>query len=461
MTTAGHVTDTTDARSAFLDDYRRLHADLAGADRPWLATLRQQAIDRFAEIGFPAVKNEDWKYTSVTPILRQRFEPSVRLPMRSVDKALAAALSRAPGLQADDLVTVFVNGHCLESFQGRHATAAVEISNLSRVLAADGNALAKRLAAGLAPGAHGFLALNTAFAADGAYVHVKKPLEHPIHVVHLSLREASPYVTHPRNVIVVESGASASIVEHWLGEDDAGYLTNAVTDVFLGRDASLQHVKVQQETDAAYHVQRVEVRQERGSVYRSHSVALGAALSRTEIRAELAGEGADCALYGLYVGSGHRHIDHHTTIDHACPRTSSRELYKGILDDHARGVFTGRVIVRPDAQQISAEQTNRNLLLAPGAVVETRPQLEIYADDVKCSHGAAIGRLDEDALFYMRQRGIDREQARSLLTYAFGSEVLDKLGSDVLRRALEKCVLLRIHKDGDGLNEEELEGVIA
>ena len=452
-----------DARSAFLDDYRRLHGRFAGADRPWLAGLRQRAIDRFAEIGFPAAKNEDWKYTSVSPILKQRFEPSIALPKRALRKVVSDALSRAPGLrQGDgDLVTVFVNGHYLESFEGRHTTPAVAVSDLARVLAADGDSGAKQIGGVLEPGAHGFIALNAAFAVDGAFVHVKKPLERPIHIVHLSIHEASPYVTHPRNVIVVEPGASACIVEHWLGEDGAGYLTNAVTDVFLGRDASLQHVKVQQETDAAYHVERVEVRQERGSNYRSHSVALGAALSRTEIHAELAGEGAECSLYGLYVGSGRRHIDHHTTIDHACARTTSRELYKGILDDNSRGVFTGKVIVRPDAQQISAEQTNRNLLLAAGAMVETRPQLEIYADDVKCSHGAAIGRLDEDALFYMRQRGIDRKQARSLLTYAFGSEVLDKLGSDVLRRALEKCVLMRIHKDGDGLSEEELEGVIA
>jgi Fe-S cluster assembly protein SufD len=190
-------------------------------------------------------------------------------------------------------------------------------------------------------------------------------------------------------------------------------------------------------------------------------VALGAALSRTEIRVELAGEGADCSLYGLYVVGGNGHVDHHTIIDHAVARTSSRELYKGVLDDGARGVFTGKVIVRKGAQQISAEQTNNNLLLAQGAIVETRPQLEIYADDVKCSHGATIGRLDEDALFYMRQRGIEREQARSLLTYAFGSEVLARIGDERLRRSLEKAMLMRIHRDGDGLGDTGLEEVVA
>jgi Fe-S cluster assembly protein SufD len=236
-------------------------------------------------------------------------------------------------------------------------------------------------------------------------------------------------------------------------------LTNAVTEIALGRDSSLEHAKIQQESDEGYHVHRIEVRQEKGSALRSHAIALGAALSRTELTTLLAGEGAECRLYGLYVAGGRRHVDHHTTIDHAVARTTSRELYKGILDDNARGVFTGKVYVRPDAQQVSAEQSNRNLLLAEGAVVETRPQLEIYADDVKCTHGATVGRLDEDALFYMRQRGIDPAQARSLLTYAFGSEVLETLSLPALRRSLERAVLARL-AGADG-SLEAIEGDMA
>jgi Fe-S cluster assembly protein SufD len=243
---------------------------------------------------------------------------------------------------------------------------------------------------------------------------------------------------------VAEEGASARIVEHWIGEPDARYLANGVTEIVLGRDSSLEHVKLQRESGEAFHVQRIQVRQERGSSLRSHAIALGAAVSRTEITTVLAGEGAECSLYGLYVMDGRRHVDHHTTIDHSVPRTTSREVYKGILDDRSRGVFTGKVFVRKDAQQTSAEQTNRNLLLAEGAVVETRPQLEIYADDVKCTHGAAVGRLDEDALFYMRQRGIDLAQARTLLTYAFASEVLESLGVRKLCRDVERDVLRRI-----------------
>jgi len=255
--------------------------------------------------------------------------------------------------------------------------------------------------------------------------------------------------------------ASRERVESFrISEATTPYLNNAVTEIVLERGATLEHVNVQWEGEAGRHVHRIQVRQDAGSTFCSYALGLGAAVSRTEITTILAGERAECALYGLYLGERDRHVDHHTTIDHAAPKTTSRELYKGILDGESRGVFTGKVYVRPDAQETSAEQTNKNLLLSEGAVVETRPQLEIYADDVKCSHGAAVGRLDEDALFYLRQRGLDLAHARSLLTYAFGSEVLEKLTSGELRRSLERIVLERVRGSGEARWDGDAEEVI-
>jgi Fe-S cluster assembly protein SufD len=301
---------------------------------------------------------------------------------------------------------------------------------------------------------HGFAALNTALAGDGAVVRLARgaAAEHPVHLLFYATARKQPTLAQPRNLIVADDGSSATVVEHYAGEPGATYLRNAATEIALGRDAALVHVKVQAESESGYHVHRIQAYQNAGSSFTSHAIALGGALSRTEIATTLDGEGAGCALLGLYVVQGSQHVDHHTTIDHAKPRTTSRELYKGILDESSRGVFTGKVLVRKDAQQISAEQTNRNLLLADGAQVETRPQLEIYADDVKCTHGAAVGRLDEDALFYMRQRGIDPAQARSLLTYGFASEVLAELGIDDLREALEQTVLARVRRASEGRN---------
>jgi Fe-S cluster assembly protein SufD len=260
---------------------------------------------------------------------------------------------------------------------------------------------------------------------------------------------ASPCTIHPRTTVVAERGASATLVEHFAGDGSAPTLTNAVTNVYLEENSQLEHVKIQREAAESFHVKRVAVRQDRASRYRSLSVAFGARLSRTEISVELAGEGAECDLNGLYLMDGDRHADHHTIIDHAVPHTTSRELYKGVLDGRSRGVFTGRVLVRRDAQQVSADQTNRNLILNEGAVADTRPQLEIYADDVRCSHGATVGRLDDEALFYLRQRGLDSNEARRLLTYAFASDVVNAVGAKEVRERLDADVHSRLDTEGD------------
>jgi Fe-S cluster assembly protein SufD len=453
---AGQTTEQ--ARTGFLDDFRRREHELVGHDRPWLAKLRRDAIERFTEIGFPGPKDEAWKYTSVGPLLR---EPSRAVAGDAAPDVarVGEALAALAGFESGDTLAVFVDGRFDERLS-HLATPGATIESLGKCLSTNGEALAQDLGRYADSPAHGFAALNTAFATDGAVVRLARgaAVERAIHVVFYSSRRAEQFVVHPRVLIVAEQGSSARVVEHWVGEAGARYLSNGVTEIALARDSTVEHVKLQRESDEAFHVHRIQVRQQQASSLRSHAVALGGAVSRTEITTVLAGEHAECSLFGLYVMDGRRHVDHHTTIDHSAPHTTSRELYKGILDDRSRGVFTGKVFVRSEAQQTSAEQTNRNLLLADGAIVEARPQLEIYADDVKCTHGAAVGRLDDDALFYMRQRGIGLVQARSLLTYAFATEVLETLSIRKLRRDLERSVLQRIAR-GDGPMLEMAESI--
>jgi len=436
-----------EARDSYLADFAHIREVARRDDAPFLRTLREQAIARFSELGFPGAKNEDWKYTSVVPILRVPFHPVSSQSVRCDRERVVAAMNEIPGID-DCPVLIFVDGHLLEEcsrldgMEGRGG----RIGSLRTALEVEPGFVEQHLGQYLGVGAHAFTALNTAFVEDGAVVHVPRgvALEAPVHVFFHASGRGGPAVAHPRNLIVADAGSSVTVVEHYVGVPETSYLTNQVTEISVGEGAAVAHCRIQDESEAAFHVGRVEVRQARDSSFRSHAIAFGGGLSRTEIHVALAGEGAECELFGLYAVGGEQHVDHHTVIDHAVPRTRSRELYKGILDGHSRGVFTGRVIVREDAQKISAAQTNKNLLLHDGAVVETRPQLEIYADDVQCNHGAAIGRLDEDKLFYMRARGIDEHEARRLLTYGFATEVVETISSPELRSTIERKVLGRL-----------------
>jgi Fe-S cluster assembly protein SufD len=342
---------------------------------------------------------------------------------------------------------VFVNGMIVPSLSRLDALGAgATIRSLAVDLGAGDSVAAGRFGRSFDPGVHGFAALNTAFADDGAVVRITRG-QAPAGTLHIvnctSVAGSAPSVSHLRNLIVCESGSVLTVVEHHLGGPGT-HLTNAATEVFVETGAMLRHVRIQDEGAGAYHVGRVEVDVGENATYESHVVTLGASLSRTEIRAKLLGRHAECRLSGLYVLDGERHGDHHTWIDHGVAETKSFETYKGVIDDDARGVFTGHVLVRRDAQHIEARQTNKNLLLSDGAVAETRPQLEIYADDVQCSHGATIGRLDESAVFYLRQRGLDLEGARALLTWAFAGEVLQSLPDAAVRVRVSERVRERI-----------------
>jgi Fe-S cluster assembly protein SufD len=446
MATSGSNTET------FASDFTRVRSELSGGSAPWLAALRDDAIAAFQAAGFPGARNEDWKYTSILPALRERLEPVLPTEPGADDASLAPLLAQATGLTPTSSLLVFVDGCFRASMSRAEACKGMRLLSLRDRLSTDPVQLEPWLGKFLPVAGHGFSALNTAFLDDGAVVEIADGaiVEEPIHVVYLATRRAGPFVVHPRNVIVAHGGSSAVVVEHYLGQDDARYLTNTATEIVLKPGAALGHVRVQQEAASAFHVARVQVEQRAGSTFVSHAFGFGAALSRTEIAVKLDGEEAECALTGLYAVDGSRHVDHHLMVDHARPRTRSRQLYKGVLEDKARGVFTGRVVVRAGSQKIKATQSNPSLLLGSGAVAETRPQLEIYADDVQCNHGATIGRLSEDALFYLLSRGIDPLEARRVLVSGFAAEVVEGVVPEALRVALTTAVGLRMGSLGQG-----------
>ena len=420
-----------------------------GADP--MPALREAAFARFAELGLPTTESEDWKYTSLAALAEMGFGPAEA--KSDIGEELLRGLWTPP---ADGFIqVVFVDGHHRPELSSpAWSSGGSFIGSLRAALAQNRDLVARELARHADFRRDALTALNTAFIEDGAFIHLPAGAapQSPIHLLFLSTASRGPTLSHPRNLIVAGRGSQAMVVETYAGPPEATYLTNAVTEVVLDEGARLDHYKVQQESERAFHIALLQVSQGRDSRFTSHSLALGAALARNDVRALFAAEGSECTLNGLYMADGKQHLDNRTLIDHKSPRCTSRELYKGVLDGHSRGVFSGRVLVREDAQKTDARQINKNLLLSEGAVVDTKPQLEIFADDVKCAHGAAVGELDEDALFYLRSRGLGRESAKSLLTYAFASEMVDLIPLAPLRTRVRELVTSRL-PDRESLRE--------
>jgi Fe-S cluster assembly protein SufD len=414
-------------------------------DEPaWMSGLRRDAMDRFAALGFPTTHDEDWKYTSVSPIAKVAFQPG----------ALATADLGFPLADLGcDTRLVFVNGRFSRELSSLDKLPrGVKAGSLAELLR-DGNAtLESHLARYAEFNNHAFVALNTALAEDGAVVEAARDvvLEQPIHLLFVSMPDGRPTMSHPRNLILAGRGSRAAVIETYAGPAGAVYLTNAVTEIVVGEGAVMDHYKLQHESEQGFHVATLQAVQDRGSVLNSHNVSFGAALARSDINSVLDAEGTECYLNGLFIAAGRQHVDNHTMLDHAKPHSNSRELYKGILGGSAMGVFHGKIVVRKDAQKINAIQSNRNLLLSGHAVINTKPQLEIFADDVRCTHGATVGQLDKEALFYMQSRGIAAAEARSLLTYAFAGEVLDRMRWQPVRRRLEDELRRILSNDWQG-----------
>ncbi|HXG86835.1 MAG TPA: Fe-S cluster assembly protein SufD [Vicinamibacterales bacterium] len=413
-----------------------------GANAPaWLRDLRQRGAARFAELGFPTVRQEEWRFTNVAPIADTVFRLAEAAPTNAAELASRVAI---PDIAARIVI-----------LNGRFAPELSSIDNLPAGLVA--GSLARALA-DTAPEAtylaqqaweHApFIALNTAFLEDGAFITIaaNAVIDAPVHVVFIN-GGAGKTMAHPRTLIVAGANSRARIAQSFLGSAGESHFTNVVTEVSMGENAMLDVYTDQREIDSAYHIASTNVHLQRGSTFKSRAVTLGGKLLRNDIVAVLAGEGAHCALDGCYLVDGDRLVDNHTTIDHATPHCTSHELYKGILDGRSRAVFNGRIIVREDAQKTDAKQTNRALLLSDDAQINSNPQLEIFADDVKCTHGAAIGQLNEDALFYLRARGLTERDARDMLIHAYAGEVLEGITIDSLRLQLERELFTQLDRD--------------
>ncbi len=424
---------------------------------PAVADLRRRAFERFTALGFPTTRDEAWRFTNVAPIAGAAF--ALAAPAEREAAVADVAPHAATGVGAGQTL-LFVNGSCVAPASDLSALpAGVEVTSLADALAADaGGAARQAVEAHLASGAgiesEAFTALNTALLRDGAVVHVpaNTVVEQPIQLLFVTSPPpaGAPVMTHPRVLIVVGENAQVRLVESYGGGGEPAYLTNAVTEVVAGPGAVVDHYKTVRENPAAFHIASMHVRLGRAARFSSHAVTLEGAIVRNDVQALLDGEGGECTLNGLYLASGRRLVDNHTTIHHAQPHCSSHELYKGILDGEARAVFNGKIIVAIDAQKTDAKQSNKALLLSEDAQINTKPELEIFADDVRCTHGATVGQLDEDALFYLRARGLGLEQARNVLIHAFASDLLNRIAIESIREQLEDLLLDQLPGSGGG-----------
>jgi Fe-S cluster assembly protein SufD len=396
--------------------------------------LRHSARRRFRELPLPTPRTEDWRFTSIAPLLRESFE----LPAPSkVDAALLPGPTAANALRL-----VFVNGQFSAALSRlEQVPAGVAIGSLATAPDAVNESL------GRVADFHDqvFTALNTGFLSDGAYLLVEdgRRLDRPVELIHLAQPVGHAVASYPRALIVIGKGAQATVVERYQSAGDGSSFTNAVTEVVVGDEATCDHVKLQQEGPAAIHLANTQFLLGGRSKLTTHTLTFGGRLSRNEVRVRFEGEYAEATINGLYMAADRQHVDHQTILDHAVPHCASHELYKGVLDGHAHGVFNGKIFVRKDAQKTDAKQTNKVLLLSDDATIDTKPQLEIFADDVKCTHGATVGQLDAEQLFYLRTRGLDRDAARALLTFAFANDVVGRIPLPALRTELEQAIIRR------------------
>jgi Fe-S cluster assembly protein SufD len=429
----------------YLESFERFEPQ---AKQPaWVFPLRKAGIVRFAELGFPTLQQEDWRFTNVSPIAKLPFKPVFQVSRDGLTREAIADFTFG-GLAASRLV--FVNGHHVPELSSTPGPLppGVIVSSVAAALAGDSGQLKAHLEHYPQGENNPFAALNTAFFQDGGLVYVPagKRLEAPVHLLFVSTAKEAGATAQPRNLIISEKGSQVTVLESYVSIGEGSYFTNVVTELILGEGAGVEHVKFQDESRNAYHMAAIHAHLGRSCNFISHSIATGARLSRNNIRAALAGEGVECVLNGLYVTRGDQLADHHMVVEHAQPHCNSHEYYNGILDGSSKGVFHGRILVRRAAQKTDAKQTNKNLLLSEDATVDTKPQLEIYADDVKCTHGATIGQLNEESIFYLRARGIGAETARRMLIHAFAGEIIERIRHAPAREELDKLVWERLEQ---------------
>ncbi len=435
------MTQLVEEKEAHLSNFTGFEKSASAGSPRWLDSMRKAAIDRFDFVGFPHNKLEEWRFTNVAPIARIPFK--LAFPDGGHGSASDAVHRFSFGADAA-CEMVFVNGHFSPqlSRMGK-LPRGVHVGSLADAIDAGTRNVEPHLGRYADIEANPFVALNTGFIRDGAFVHFARGtvVEQPIHMLFVSTGGREPAVTHPRLLIVVEDGAIGTLVESYVGSpavSNGPYFTNAVTEIVAGQGVHIDHCKLQQEATDAYHVATMQVRLAHDARFVSHSASIGSRLTRNDLNVTMAGQRADATLNGLVLIGGEQHVDNHTLLDHAAPNCPSHELYKHVLDGKSTAVFKGKILVRQPAQKTDSKQTSKSLLLSDEAVMNSQPALEIYADDVKCTHGSTTGPVDEEQVFYMRSRGVSLRAARHLMTYAFAADITRRIKVEPVRRRLEE-----------------------
>lgn len=432
------MSDILNFKNTLINSYDIFEKSLNGQSKTPFHKLRKEALTKFEKADFPNLKNEEWRYTNLSPLLKHDFNAlpaEVQLNKEELKSFLF-----------DDSfkhVMVFVNGRFTREFSKlNNLPEGIEVKNIAEAVEENNPLIEKHLGKYALNDEQIFTALSTAFTTEGAFIQVKKNavIEDAIHLLFITDARNEKILAQPRNLFVAEENSQASVLEHFISVSDDIYFNNIVTEVVVEENAFFDHVKLQEESKKAFHIYRMEIDQELSSNFASHAISLGAEISRNDVNAKFNDKGGECTLNGLFMIDDTQLCDTHTLIDHAKPHCNSHEHYKGVLDGNSRGVFNGKVIVRPDAQKTNAFQENNNIILSNEALINTKPQLEIFADDVKCSHGATIGQLDKDAMFYLKSRGIGEDIGRGILLHAFASDVVRTIKVEPVKEYIEEIL---------------------
>jgi Fe-S cluster assembly protein SufD len=438
--------NTLDLKKLYLSYFTDFENNLNGGKAKAVHELRKSAISNFSELQFPTLKDEEWKYTNISALLKHNFVPFQKSPEDFNVKVHQFLFDKM-----EHNLIVFVNGVFSKTLSKvKDLPEGVIVNSLAEEIKKDNPIVKKHLGKYADFKNHIFTSLSTAFVHDGAFIYVPegKIIEDPIHILFLSITDNNKIIVQPRNLFVADKNSQSIIIEHYAAlNNQSVYFTNSVTEVVTAENAFLDHIKLQEESGKAYHIGRMDVHHERNSNFVSHLISFGAEICRNDFNSRFDGEGGESMLNGLYLVESTQLFDAHTLIDHAKPHCNSHEHYKGILMDSSRGVFNGKVIVRKDAQKTNAFQENNNIILSNNALVNTKPQLEIFADDVKCSHGATIGQLDNDAMFYLKSRGIGDDNAKAILIHAFASDVVRYIKINAVREYIETILKKKFHEN--------------
>ena len=437
-------TEANDLKANLISEFQNFENNLNGEAETAFHFIRRDAIENFKELGFPMKKLEDWKYTNLIPVLKNNFSQSFSEYTPALSKSdIEKYFIKNSGIN----LLVFVNGHYdkkLSHIETKNEN--VFIGSFSDGMNDHKDIIEKHFGKYASYDKNGFIAVNTAFAKDGCFIYVKKnqDVKEPVHILNISDAQNGSYFSQLRNLIIVEEGGSINIANDFQTIGNEKCFTNVVNEIVCGMNSKVEHYKIQNDSENSYHVGTTQVHQDKDSRFSDTTISWGGAITRNDLNSVFDGTNTECHFYGLYMLTGKQHVDNHTLADHKMPHCYSNELYKGIIDDNATGVFNGKIMVREDAQKTNAYQSNNNILLSDDATIYSKPQLEIFADDVKCSHGATTGQLNPDEMFYLQSRGIGKENARTLLLYAYASDVIDSIKIDELREMVVQKLEMKL-----------------